>query len=214
LKYLERKREEWNIQVEGLELMPPFDSIDSFDELSFPATAHTAVAVKPSAIECEVMHLFDQFRDPLLRYALSFGISVHDAEEVTQEVFMALFRHLQLERPRQNLRGWIFRVTHNLALRQRYANQSSRERMALGEAIAEQQLDPSPSPEEHVSSAQRRGRLLAVVHALPEADRNCLRLRAEGLRYREIATVLGISLGAVSISLTRSIARLIRADGR
>jgi RNA polymerase sigma-70 factor (ECF subfamily) len=56
--------------------------------------------------------------------------------------------------------------------------------------------------------------LLAVVHALPELDQGCLRLRAEGLRYREIASVLGMSLGAVSISLTRSLARLIRADGR
>jgi RNA polymerase sigma-70 factor (ECF subfamily) len=39
-----------------------------------------------------------------------------------------------------------------------------------------------------------------------------LHLRAEGLRYREIAGVLGISLGAVSLSLQRSFARLIRAD--
>jgi RNA polymerase sigma-70 factor (ECF subfamily) len=56
--------------------------------------------------------------------------------------------------------------------------------------------------------------LLAVVDALPDDDQSCLRLRAEGLRYREIAAVLNMSLGAVSISLTRSLARLMRADGR
>jgi RNA polymerase sigma-70 factor (ECF subfamily) len=49
---------------------------------------------------------------------------------------------------------------------------------------------------------------------LPEQDRCCLGLRAEGLRYREIAKVLGMSLGAVSVSLQRSLARLGRADGR
>ena len=48
----------------------------------------------------------------------------------------------------------------------------------------------------------------------PNHDQHCLRLRAEGLRYREIAEVLGMSLGAVSISLTRSLARLERADRR
>ena len=57
-------------------------------------------------------------------------------------------------------------------------------------------------------------RLRAVLRALPEPDQHCLRLRAEGLRYREIAEVLGMSLGAVSISLTRSLARLERADRR
>jgi RNA polymerase sigma-70 factor (ECF subfamily) len=187
---------------------------DAINELPFPITAEAASSAKPSEIECEVMNLFEQFRSPLLRYALSFGIPVHDAEEVTQDVFLSLFRHLQLRKSRRNLRGWIFCVAHNLALKRRYANQRSRDTTACDWTIAQRQFDPSPSPEEQVSLAQRQRRLLAVLHALPEEDQCCLRLRAEGLRYREIAAVLGISLGAVSISLTGSLARLIRADGR
>src|SRR5271156_1075586 len=189
-------------------------STDWINDLPFPNAADAAFSAKPSDLEREVMELFEQFRNPVLRYALSFGVPVHDAEEVTQEVFLSLFRHLQLRRSRKNLRGWIFRVAHNLALKQRYANQRSRDTTATDWPIAEKQFDPSPNPEEQVSSAQRQRRLLAVVHALEEEDQGCLRLRAEGLRYREIAAVLGMSLGAVSISLTRSLARLIRADGR
>jgi RNA polymerase sigma-70 factor, ECF subfamily len=187
---------------------------DSLRPLPFSLSAAPAFPAKPSEIECEVLSLFEQFRDPLLRYVLSFGISLHDAEEVTQEVFLSLFRHLQLRRSRHNLRGWIFRVAHNLALKLRHANQKSRDATASGWTVVERQFDPSPNPEEQVSFAQRRRRLLAVLRALPEDDQCCLRLRAEGLRYREIASVLGISLGAVSISLTRSLARLMRADGR
>jgi RNA polymerase sigma-70 factor, ECF subfamily len=185
-------------------------SSESINWLRYPSVAEG----EPSHIEREVLELFDQFRNPLLRYALSFGIPVHDAEEVVQEVFLSLFRHLQLRRSRKNLRGWIFRVAHNLALRQRYANQRSRDKTVFDPTIVENQFDPSPDPEELLSSAQRRHTLLAVVHALPEADQSCLRLRAEGLSYREIAAILGMSLGAVSISLTRSLARLIRAAGR
>jgi RNA polymerase sigma-70 factor, ECF subfamily len=160
------------------------------------------------------MSLFEQFRNPLLRYVLAFGVSVQDAEEVTQEVFLSLFGHLQSGKSRQNLRGWLFRVAHNLALKQRFANQRAHEKTAFDSTMAERQLDPAPDPEEQTWFTQRRRRLLAVVDALPEEDQSCLRLRAEGLRYREIAAVLGMSLGAVSISLTRSLARLIRADGR
>jgi RNA polymerase sigma-70 factor (ECF subfamily) len=191
--------------------IPPAHSIDG---LSFPAASTTAVSTRPSEIECEVMNLFDQFRNPLLRYALSFGIPVHEAEEVIQEVFLSLFRHLQLGKSRQNLRGWLFRVAHNLALKQRYANQRSPDAALSDWMIAEQQFDPSPNPEEQLSFAQKHRRLLAVFHALPEDDQRCLRLRAEGLRYRDMAEVLGISLGAVSMSLSRSLARLSRADGR
>ncbi len=186
---------------------------DSIDELLFPAAITPAWSAKPSEIECEVMNLFEQFRNPLLRYVLSFGIAVHDAEEITQEVFLSLFRHLQLRRSRKNLRGWIFRVAHNLALKQRYANQRSHDTTASDWAIAERQFDPSPNPEEQVSFSQRQRRLLAVLQGLPDEDRCCLRLRAEGLRYREISALLGISLGAVSMSLTRSLARLMRAAG-
>jgi RNA polymerase sigma-70 factor (ECF subfamily) len=191
--------------------MPARDSIDG---VPYPAAAGPRSSATPSEIECEVLSLFEQFRDSLLRYALSFGLSVHDAEEVIQEVFLSLFRHLQRGRSRSNLRGWIFRVAHNLALKQGNSNRKLRDRLGPVETIAEQHVDPSPSPEEHLSFAQRRQRLLAVVHALPDVEQNCLQLRAEGLRYREIAEVLEISLGTVSISLTRSIARLIRADRR
>jgi RNA polymerase sigma-70 factor (ECF subfamily) len=47
---------------------------------------------------------------------------------------------------------------------------------------------------------------------LPETERCCLYLRAEGLRYRQIAEVLEISLGGVSEMLGRTLARLSRVE--
>jgi RNA polymerase sigma-70 factor, ECF subfamily len=190
--------------------MPP----SSLDDASFALHSTESSAAQASRIQVEVMELFDEFRDRLLRYSLSLGLSIQDAEEVIQEVFLALFRHLHLGRSRKNLRGWLFRVTHNLALKQRLANQTFVQRTAGDARVAEEPADPAPGPEEQMSAAQRHYHLQAVVRALPENDQHCLRLRAEGLRYREIATALGMSLGAVSISLTRSLARLARADGR
>jgi len=163
-------------------------------------------------IETEVMNLFEQYRTPLLRYAVSFGVPVPDAEEIVQEVFLSLFRHLSLGRSRQNLPGWIFRVAHNLTLKRRYANKRRVELFDRDEGVAELRIDASPDPEEACSNRQRQERLLAVVRSLPEMEQGCLRLRAEGFRYREIAKILGISLGSVSAFLTRSLAKLTRAD--
>ncbi|HEV2273568.1 MAG TPA: RNA polymerase sigma factor [Acidobacteriaceae bacterium] len=164
------------------------------------------------SLEQEIVGLFDEMRNRLLRYALSFGLSIPDGEDILQEVFLALFHHLRQGRSRANLRGWVFRVTHNLALKRRSANQRSPE-LAEADGAAEP-CDPAPGAEEQLLIGERRLRLLAVLRALPETDERCLRLRAEGLRYREIAQVLGISLGAVSISLARSLARLERAEMR
>jgi RNA polymerase sigma-70 factor, ECF subfamily len=186
---------------------------NSLDDLTFARLASLASAAKQTEVECEVIRLFDELRDPALRYILSFGLSIHDGEEVTQDVFLALLRHLQLGKPRDNLRGWVFRVAHNLALKRRQANQKS---LGTGEpdwATAEKQLDPAWNPEERLSVRQTQTRLLSIFRALPERDQCCLRLRAEGLRYREIAAVLDMSLGAVSLSLARSLARMMGLNG-
>jgi RNA polymerase sigma-70 factor, ECF subfamily len=167
---------------------------------------------RSTEIEGAVIGLFDEHRARLLRYVLSIGLSVHDGEEVVQEVFLGLFRHLRLGRGRDNLRGWLFRVAHNLALKQREAVQTRPDRAELDEATVARQVDPAPTPEQCVASGQRQRLLLATLQALPERNRHCVHLRAEGLRYREIAQVMDMSLGAVSISLARSMARLERAD--
>jgi RNA polymerase sigma-70 factor, ECF subfamily len=192
-------------------LIPPTDSLDV---MPFQRSTVSESPGKASEIESEILGLFERFRVPLLRYVISIGLSPHDGEEIIQEVFLALFRHLQSGKSRHNLRGWIFRVAHNLALKQRTASQRWYKMTSNDVDIAFQQSDPSPNPEEQVSFGQKRARLQAVLQALPENDRHCLCLRAEGLRYRDIASVLGISLGSVSISLTRSLARLARAEGR
>jgi RNA polymerase sigma-70 factor (ECF subfamily) len=177
-------------------------------EVSFPASSSARTDDKKSEWEEEVIHLFGLFRNPLLRYVISLGLSRYDGEEIIQEVFLALFRHLQLGRSRQNLRGWIFRVAHNLALKQRAANKKAQTMLDSDEDVSRRQPDTSPSPEQQAASNQRWQRMQAVLRALPDHDRSCLYLRAEGLRYREIAAALGISLGSVSIALTRSLARM------
>jgi RNA polymerase sigma-70 factor (ECF subfamily) len=163
-----------------------------------------------SAIEATVTELFEQFRHGMLRYIGSLGLSVHDGEEIVQEVFLLLFQHLRDRKSQENLRGWLFRVAHNLALKRRIANQAATKTTCC--ISADEHHDPQPSPEDNLFFRQRRDRLLSVLQALPERDQYCLYLRAEGLQYREIAEVLDISLGGVSKSLARAIRRLGNAD--
>ena len=169
-----------------------------------------ALEVEPrrSALEDEVVALFDLLREPLLRYLASLGLPLADREEVVQEVFLSLFQHLRLGYGRANLRGWVFRVAHNLGLKRRFRNR--RGASVFWEGLS----DPAPGPEEQFFRGETERRLHAVLKALPERDRRCLMLRAEGLRYREIAQTLAMSLGAVSLSLARSLGRMARAAER
>src|ERR1700722_6145268 len=102
---------------------------------------------------------------------MALGLQAHDGEEIIQETFLLLFQHLQNEKPRQNLPGWIFRVARNLALKQRAANQRRMVRtIEFEDSAIEQHSDREENPEEQLQSKQRQQRLLAIVGALAEKD--------------------------------------------
>jgi RNA polymerase sigma-70 factor (ECF subfamily) len=156
-----------------------------------------ALTLAQHEIESTVVGFFDQFQTRVLHYVLTCGLSFHDAEDVMQETFLSLFHHLTLGRSRANLRGWLFRVT----------------RAFDAEEVLARQPAAGHNPEVDFAFNQLHRQLRAVFAALPEQERRCLHLRAEGLTYREIAEVLQISLGAVSLSLSRALARMTRATG-
>jgi len=179
-------------------------------ELTLPATL-PGVEERSSAadaVQREVLALFDEHSPRLRRYVSSLGLGAETTEDVVQEVFLALFRHLGRSRSRSHLKAWLFQVAHNLALKQRYRIARRQATEGTWSAEAEEVLDPARSPEELVTDSEHRRRVMSILRALPDRDRQCLALRAEGLPYRDIARTLNISLGSVAKSLTRAIARL------
>lgn len=159
-------------------------------------------ARRQDPVTLEVTQWFEEYRSPLLRYILSLGLPLSDAEDVLQEVFLSLFHHLKQDKPRTNLRGWLFKVGHNLALRRRGRTRP------MGDASEMALIDPAPNPEEQAASRHLQSRLEGIFRSLAERERCCMLLRAEGLSYREIAAALNLSLGTVATSIAKSLARL------
>jgi RNA polymerase sigma-70 factor (ECF subfamily) len=180
--------------------------------LDLPLRATHAVPSHIASAHAETLRLFDECGPGLRRYLRSCGLPADAADDIVQETFICLFRHLCLDRPSDNLKGWLFRVGHRLASkhRQREIRRSSRER-SFDPSIVDLVSDGARSAEDTLCEEERRLRLQAVVHALPERARQCLFLRAEGLRYREIAKVLQVSLGGVAKSLALAMTRLSNA---
>ena len=159
-----------------------------------------------------VINLFDEVGSPLLRYVASFGLPRADAEDILQETFLSLLQHIKLGRPQNNMRAWLFRVAHNLSLK-RLRAKGVADRREHPEEIALAQQDPAPLADQELMFRERHLKFATIMGALSERDRRCIALRAEGLRYREIAKILGISLGSVSMSISRTLGRMLRAEG-
>jgi RNA polymerase sigma-70 factor (ECF subfamily) len=183
--------------------------VDSSLELVQPAVVSTGVAPSVAGdADAITLAAFDRHAGAIVGYVRSFGLSDEEAEDVTQEAFLALFKHLSLGRDATNLTGWLFRVAHNIARKRQRTIQRRPVHCSSDEPRALAQVDVRLTPEGDLIHRERRQRLGRIVAALPDRDRRCLLLRAEGFTYRDIARTAGISLGAVAKSLARVMARL------
>jgi RNA polymerase sigma-70 factor (ECF subfamily) len=159
----------------------------------------------------EIIDLYDQLRPSLYGYLVSLGLIPQEADDVVQDTFLRLFAFLESGGRVQNPRSWLFRVGHNLAL-----NLQKRERRLIsdngepGHSTTCCGSAMSHSPEEVYLRNEKDRRLRTALLQLTQHQQACLQLRAEGLRYNEIAEVLGITVSAVSETLRRAIVRLMR----
>jgi RNA polymerase sigma-70 factor, ECF subfamily len=153
----------------------------------------------------EVSSLYRDLRKPLLRYLVCLGLSVDEAQDTIQDAFLSLHRHLAAAGSRENIRSWVFRVAHNRA-----RNCQGSYHRRFGESL-DGEIDATPdptTPERVMLEKEKFRRLGEAIGELTEAERESLLLRAEGLRYREIGEVLGISTSTVGETVNRAIRKL------
>jgi RNA polymerase sigma-70 factor (ECF subfamily) len=171
-------------------------------------TANTASA--PMTLSERVHSLFEQLRVPVFRYLMRKTRDSGRAEEITQETFLRLFRYLKEERPVDNPKAWLFTVANNLAID---ASRGDSHIQDLDETtwnrIEDKRLRAA-DPEQLTLQRERLERLRLVVLNLTALQRECLHLRAEGLRYREIADLMNISVSTVADAVRRATLKLSR----
>jgi RNA polymerase sigma-70 factor (ECF subfamily) len=157
----------------------------------------------------QALRWFDELRDPLRRYLLCSGVRPADAEEAVQESFLRLYQHLEKSREVENVRAWVYQVARNYIKDQRKSAHYQRS-VPLDDAMdrAGRFADPAAGPEHSALREQRARRLGMAVEKLPPQQRECILLRSSGLRYREIAEVMGINTNSVGGLVMRAVARL------
>jgi len=172
----------------------------SGDSLPFPLPLqHLATSTG------EATALYSELRKPLLRYLVCLGLSLDEAQDVVQEAFLSLHRHLSAGGSKENIRSWLFRVAHNRARNQQ---NSYHRRFASPLDNDMDSISAEATPEQAILEREKFQRLSRAMSELPEAERECLLLRAGGLRYREIGEVLDMPTSTVAETIDRTVKKL------
>jgi RNA polymerase sigma-70 factor, ECF subfamily len=162
-------------------------------------------AAQPQIVDLqdEVLRLFADQGTPLYRFCRSIVRTPEEAEDVVQETFLKLLRHLQAAGDRRNLRGWLFTVAAN-GCRDRMR---ARSRWLPWSEETDQRVAPAADERADLAAARR------ALQALAPRDRLLLSLRAQGLSYADMARAAGIREVSVGRLLARAIDRWKRALG-
>jgi RNA polymerase sigma-70 factor (ECF subfamily) len=161
------------------------------------------------------------FEEIFERYnSMVFGLVMHilgdreEALDVTQEVFLIVYRKMNTFRGESSLKTWIYCIaTNRAANRFRWWNRLRRR----GTVSLEEHLSKSPncelscnlgseiqSPEEALLAQEERAEIERMLHELPLQQRIAVIMRdIEGLSYEEIAASLKVSLGTVKSRIAR-----------
>jgi RNA polymerase sigma-70 factor, ECF subfamily len=146
--------------------------------------------------------LFDKYREKVYRISYRFVRQKEDALEITQDVFLRVSQSLGNFKTDSKFFTWLYRITVNRAidfLRQRKGKAQDLDPEILeaeGRVVGER--TPEPSPLEKAEEEELSEKVEAAVAKLSEKHRAVFLLHSmENLSYKEIAQVVGTSIGTV-----------------
>jgi RNA polymerase sigma-70 factor (ECF subfamily) len=161
--------------------------------------------------------LIAQYHQPLYSLIARSIQDPADAADITQEVFIKVFRSIRSFHGEATLRTWLYRIAlHEASNQRRWWSRHKRQEITIDSSTSEPDddgelpslsatlADQRDSPFDHAVQGQVRHRVEFALQQLPEAYRTVVILREiEGFAYEEIAEILDVNLGTIKSRLTR-----------
>ncbi len=134
----------------------------------------------------------------LFQYVYSLVRNRAEAEDLTQDVFVVLFRERQAGRPVERIGAWMQTVARHMVYRH-YHQRRSEPHIPIDAVGTEEYTDhfelkdAAPSPEKQIIDQEMLRLGVKVLYELSERDRECVLMYFRGYDFQQIASVLGIS---------------------
>ncbi|MEO6873770.1 MAG: RNA polymerase sigma factor [Opitutaceae bacterium] len=162
---------------------------------------------KNPAHEALLKEWLESHRGIIFKVTLSFARTATEVADLQQEIQLQLWNSLSAFSGKAKASTWIYRVSLNTALAWRRGT-DRRTGKIEPDASLSQIVDQAASPADRASQHEVLGQLYAAIHRMDDADRALILLLLDGLAYREIAEITGLTEIHVGVALTRARKRL------
>ena len=145
--------------------------------------------------------LFDRYQTPLFSFFYKLTANRPLSEDLVQEVFFRILKYRQSYRPGTPFRAWMYQIARNARV-----DHFRRQRM---ETSLEPEMEPAVIPGDSAQQQQETQMLYQALLQMPEEKKEVLILsRFQGLKYEEIAQMLGCEVNTVKTKVHRALQEL------
>lgn len=157
--------------------------------------------------------LVSEYKDRLLNVCYGYLKDIDDAEDLTQEVFVEVYRTISNFKEESSLFTWMYRIAISRSLDElkkrgslkRAAFFEKRIRSEAADIEMSQTASDLPTPEEDITQKQQQKFIQDCLNELPETQRTAFVLsQQDGVSYKEIAAIMNKSLSSIESLVHRS----------
>ncbi len=146
--------------------------------------------------------LFERYQTPLYQFFRRHGLQPMESEDLTQEVFFRVLRGRHTYHRDAPFRAWLYQIARNV--RTDHLRRAIRE-SPVEEEFGETFVAGGRRVDEVMEEAEEQAALRTALEQLPERKRELLLLsRFQGMKYREIATMMGCDVNTIKVRIHRS----------
>ncbi|MFL9483791.1 RNA polymerase sigma-70 factor [Chitinophagaceae bacterium LWZ2-11] len=160
--------------------------------------------------EHALAELYKQFHVTLLHFAKSILRSSENAEEAVEDVFVSVWRNKANIAEVENLRVYLYVATKNRCLR--ILSQKTKELITAPFDYLDIQIDEHSNPHTLMVTEEMFGRMKKAVDTLPPKCKMIFKLvREDGLKYKDVAEILSISVNTIDAQMAIAVKRICAA---
>ncbi|HEX6544176.1 MAG TPA: RNA polymerase sigma factor [Ktedonobacterales bacterium] len=193
---------------------PSASVVSEWEQSDVMSQSKEQAAVAREEKEALLTAVYHEYSGQIHSYASRLLGNMEDADDITQEVFIRVHGHLAELRDPARIKSWLYRIATNLCMDQLRRRSRTRRIFGIAVPLGGESDDGDHTPAREVANpgssapidqVAERDHIAGALREMPPKYAVCLMLHsAQGLSYREIADILGISPGAAAVRLTRA----------
>lgn len=151
--------------------------------------------------EQKLKELLAAHKDMIYRLCYAYLYNKEDIEDLFQEITINIWNHLDQFRGASKISTWIYRIVVNSALL--YNKKDKKLKTVFSNIDMEPPIAPMDESDEYLEKEKRIEQLNVAINQLKKQDRLIISLVLEGVKYEEIAEIMGMTMSYVGVKINR-----------